>query len=98
MNGQEQKFLNKIRSDLSHAVVELQTRFEERWDAHDKAAERRNEKMDEHFKEIFNWLENLPCKERGEMYRWVKRSIWGIWGVAGTAMIILIRHLLLNGR
>lgn len=86
MNGQEQKLINKMHSDLSHAMVELRTRFEERGDAHDKRAIDIKERMDDNFKKVFEWLEWLPCKERG----WLTKAVMGLYWLLGLIIVGLI--------
>jgi len=87
MNGQERKYFNKMHSDLSHNMTELQARFEERWEAHDKSATERHKENIKKFDKIFEWLEHLPCKER----KWLSAAVIGLYTIVGGVILAAAR-------
>jgi hypothetical protein len=45
------------------------------------------------FDKIFEWLEKLPCKERGEMYKHIALTRKLIWGAIAITFGILVSHI-----
>ena len=45
------------------------------------------------FDKIFEWLEKLPCKERGEMYKHLNLTRKLIWGAIGITFALVVSHL-----
>jgi len=82
VNGNETKYLND-------KFIELNTKFKERWDSHDKASierwgrldkgsellAKKFEVLDDRFSKTFAWLEKLPCPVNSEKIESLEEQI-----------------------
>jgi len=92
MNGQEKKLFTKMYGDISHQLADLQARFDERWEAHNKRAlEIYNDNKKCHEK-IFDKLDILPCAER----RWQGKAIMWLYGLVGTIFAIMLKDFIIR--
>ena len=86
MNGQDRRLMNKFSSDILNRLAKVETKIEERWDAHNDRANEMRDCMNEKFDKIFSRLENLPCKERA----FVPRAVYGLYGLCGLILARLV--------
>jgi len=86
MNGEFSELYSKLKSDFDI----LQATILERWTNHDRQANERHIDNTTKFKELFDRMNVLPCKERRGIYTYLK---WHI-GILTTIVLGILWMLI----
>ena len=89
MNGEFLELYNKLKNDLRV----LQTKFEERWTAHDKASDDKHEENRKVISKIFDKFEGLPC----DKMIGIKTQVYFQWFLIASVIVGAIIVNLVGG-
>ena len=84
MNGDDKRFLDE-------RLIKLETKFDERWTAHDKSAAIRHECLDKKFSILFKKVDTILTRKEdcmNEMRGYTNKTVGMIVGVPVTILIL----------
>ncbi|MFA5114372.1 MAG: hypothetical protein WC529_08830 [Candidatus Margulisiibacteriota bacterium] len=89
-------------AEILRRLTVIETQFEERWTAHDRASEDHWDGIKAQLNEIKTSIAGLvTCKEYGEALggiRWQLKALWGVLSLASGAIMAFFNQHLGGGR
>jgi hypothetical protein len=93
MNGTDVEYLNG-------KFIELDTKFKERWNAHEVSAVAYREYLKDELDNIKKLIEGqqlkislLPCLQHTNDFGWIKKNVYALWGALATCIVIVFKWI-----